>query len=238
MADGLTCLLAGLCFYFYFNTRKGFQPILQQTRTAKSTGCSPYQDVPFLFFALLCTCFAVVFFQFFTTLPLYYRQVYLLSEARIGLLLGLNGFIVFLFEMILVYLIGQRVSFTRLIVGGMFLNGIAFILLNLAFGQWVLFISMVLLSVAEILAMPFMATITVNRSGDHNRGAYMGLYSLSYSAAHILAPYLGTSIIDRYGFDTLWWAAGLAALLTAWGFAFITPKIQQQIRQQQPGTAS
>jgi predicted MFS family arabinose efflux permease len=84
---------------------------------------------------------------------------------------------------------------------------------------------MVLLSVAEILAMPFMATITVNRSGEHNRGAYMGLYSLSYSAAHILAPYLGTSVVANYGFYTLWWMAGIFSVLTAIGFMVVTPKL-------------
>ena len=225
MADGITCIFAGLFFYFYFGSRQGFQPQPQQHKTNGTGTHSPYHDWPFLFFAFLCTCFAVVFFQFFTTLPLYYRQVYFLSEARIGTLLGLNGFIVFLFEMILVYLIGQRISFTRLIVGGILLNGFSFILLNLVFGQVILFVSMVLLSVAEILAMPFMATITVNRSGEHNRGAYMGLYSLSYSAAHILAPYLGTTVVAHYGFTTLWWLAGIFSVLTAIGFMIVTPKL-------------
>ncbi|GEO06817.1 MFS transporter [Adhaeribacter aerolatus] len=225
MADGITCILAGLFFYFYFNSRKGYQPKIQPEKTVEKSNSSPYQDYPYLVFAFLCTCFAVVFFQFFTTLPLYYRQVYVLSEARIGTLLGLNGFIVFLFEMILIYLIGQRISFTRLIVSGILLNGFSFILLNLVYGQFVLFIAMLLLSMAEIFAMPFMATITVNRSNDHNRGAYMGLYSLSYSAAHILAPYLGTSIVAAYGFTTLWWLAGIFSVLTAIGFMVITPKL-------------
>ncbi|MGV3589561.1 MAG: MDR family MFS transporter [Adhaeribacter sp.] len=225
MADGVTCILAGLFFYVYFNARKGFQPQSHPEETAKKSSSSPYQDWPYLIFAFLCTCFAVVFFQFFTTLPLYYRQVYVLSEAHIGTLLGLNGFIVFLFEMILVYLIGQRISYTRLIVTGILLNGFSFILLNLAFGQLILFVAMVLLSMAEIFAMPFMATITVNRSNDHNRGAYMGLYSLSYSAAHILAPYLGTSIVANYGFTTLWWLAGIFSVITAIGFWLVTPRL-------------
>ena len=226
IADCFTCILAGLFFYAYFNSRKGFQPKLRPERAAGNYSRSPYRDWPFLFFAFLCTCFAMVFFQFFTTLPLFYRQVYFLSEARIGTLLGLNGFIVFLFEMLLVYLIGQRVSFTRLIVGGILLNGLSFILLNLAFGQQILFVSMLLLSVAEILAMPFMTTITVNRSGNHNRGAYMGLYSLSYSAAHILAPYLGTTVVANFGFTTLWWLAGIFSVFTAIGFLVVTPKLK------------
>ncbi|MDB5264085.1 MAG: transporter, partial [Adhaeribacter sp.] len=56
-------------------------------------------------------------------------------------------------------------------------------------------------------------------------GAYMGLYSLSYSAAHILAPFLGTTVVANYGFTTLWWLAGILSVLTALGFMLITPKL-------------
>jgi len=225
MADSLTSILAGLCFYLYFHTRKGFQPSTSTATQAPKAKQSPYRDVPFLLFAFLCTCFAVVFFQLFTTLPLYYRQVYALSEARIGTLLGLNGFIVFTVEMILVYLIGQRIPFIKLIVTGVLLTGSAFMILNMASGPLILFISMVLLSLGEILAMPFMSTITVNRSGEHNRGAYMGLYSLSYSAALILAPYLGTNLVAHFGFANLWWIAGLFSVLTSLGFILINQKL-------------
>lgn len=228
LADGFTCLMAGLVFFLYFRHRKGFQPkpFAKQKLTTAAHVQSPYRDLPFLLFIFFCLCFAVVFFQFFTTLPLYYRQVYSLSEQNIGLLLGFNGLVVFLFEMIFVYLIGNRVSPWKLIVGGLLLLGFSFFLLNLFVGAWVLYLSMLLLSFSEILAMPFMATLTVLRSNDHNRGAYMGLYSLAYSGAFVLAPYLGTTLIAAYGFAALWWAAGALALVTAVGFWAVTQRLE------------
>jgi predicted MFS family arabinose efflux permease len=77
---------------------------------------------------------------------------------------------------------------------------------------------MILLTFSEIFAMPFMVTFTINRAGEKNRGAYIGLYTLAFSAAFILAPYLGTRLIADYGFTTLWWAAALLSLPTALGF--------------------
>jgi len=36
----------------------------------------------------------------------------------------------------------------------------------------------------------------------------------------VLAPYLGTLIIDQYGFATLWYCIGILAIITAAGFYF------------------
>lgn len=229
IADGLTCILAGLFFFFYFRNLQGQPP--QQTVNAiepKANARSPYSDGYFVLFAILCCCFATIFFQLLSTLPLYYRQVYTLSENKIGLLLGLNGLIVFLLEMILVYLIGDRVRKSWLIAGGVLVLGLSFVLLNLTQHLAILVVAMLLLSVAEILAMPFMATITVERSGLANRGSYMGLYTISYAAAHVVAPYLGTTLAATYGFATLWWCTGALSVVTAVGLYFVVQHIEKE----------
>ncbi|QHL87497.1 MFS transporter [Nibribacter ruber] len=224
MADGLTCLTAGALFYFYFRNRTGHEHIPAQAEK-KPASKSPYADGLFVLFTVLCCLFAICFMQFFSTMPLYFRQVYRLSELEIGLLLGFNGFIVFSLEMLLVYLIGERVSLWKLIVFGLILLAAAFVFLNVFQGFWVLLVSVLLMSLAEIFAMPYMSTLTVQRSGPQNRGGYMALYSLAYSGAHIVAPYVGTTVIANHGFETLWWGASLLALVTALGFFFVVKRL-------------
>ncbi|WP_299759802.1 MFS transporter [uncultured Pontibacter sp.] len=230
IADGTTCILAGLFFYFYFRNRQGQQPQQTQNTRGKLTAKlrSPYRDGYFILFAILCCCFAIIFFQLFVTLPLYYRQVYNLPETRIGTLLGLNGLIVFLLEMIVVYLIGERYRKSWLIAGGVLVLGFSFVLLNLTQHSSILYAAMLLLSIAEILAMPFMATITVERSGSANRGAYMGLYTISYAAAHVVAPYLGTTLAATFGFAALWWFVGGLSIVTAIGLYFVVQHMEGQ----------
>lgn len=221
IADGVTCIAAGLFFYFYFRGKRRNPPApaaATATDFEPQPTRSPYQDLRFLAFVLFTTCYAIIFFQFFTTLPLYYRQAYGLSESMIGLLLGFNGLLVFLFEMIVIHLIGQRPPFRWLVVLGTLLCGVSYALLNVATGMVVLFVAMVLVTFSEIFAMPFMITYTINRAGEKHRGAYIGLYTLAYSVAFILAPYLGTHLVAGYGFTTLWWAAGIASVPTALGF--------------------
>ena len=220
IADGVTCIAAGLFFYFYFRgkRRNPPAPAAEATDFAPVPTRSPYRDPRFLAFVVFTTGYAVIFFQFFTTLPLYYRQVYGLSEAMIGLLLGFNGLMVFLFEMIVIHLIGKRPAFRQLVVLGTLLCGVSYALFNVATGMAVLVVAMILVTFSEIFAMPFMITYTINRAGEKHRGAYIGLYALAYSVAFILAPYLGTQLVAGYGFTTLWWAAGIASLPTALGF--------------------
>jgi MFS family permease len=219
IADGVTCIAAGLFFYFYFRGKRRNPPAPAEAKVFEpEPNQSPYQDLRFLAFVFFTTCYAIIFFQFFTTLPLYYRQVYGLSESMIGLLLGFNGLLVFLFEMIVIHLIGQRPAFRWLVVLGMLLCGVSYALLNIATGMGALFVAMILVTFSEIFAMPFMITYTINRAGEKHRGAYIGLYTLAYSVAFILAPYLGTHLVAGYGFTTLWWAAGIASLPTALGF--------------------
>ncbi|WP_461491225.1 MDR family MFS transporter [Pontibacter sp. HJ8] len=239
IADGATCVAAGIFFYFYFRKQQGHSPQRRKKQiTTDASPRSPYKDVPFLIFTVLCCCFASIFFQFITTLPLYYRQAYDLSERGIGSLLALNGFIVFLLEMIAVYLIGDKVRKSVLIVTGMLILGASFVLLNLFQQVSVLYVAMLLLSIAEILAMPFMATIAVERSTESNRGSYMGLYTISYSAAHVVAPYLGMTIVSNHGFATLWWSVGALSVLTAIGLYWVVQLMEQQRMKGQPVVAA
>jgi predicted MFS family arabinose efflux permease len=225
--DGLTCIFAGLLFFFYFRNRKG--NVVEKSLGAENRKIekSPFKDWPFLLFILFSSFFAILFLQFLFTLPLYYRDVYLLSEKQIGGLIALNGFIVFLLEMVIVYKIGNKIAAWKLIIGGMIMLGFSFSLLNLGFGMSYLIGAMIILSVAEIFVMPYQATVTVKRAGLYNRGAYMGLFTLSYSIGFVLAPVLGTMVIDNHGFNTLWWLVGIFAVFTAIGYYFTLKRMKR-----------
>lgn len=221
-ADGITCIAAGLVFFLYFRNRKGHQPLKKGQETEQVKAKTAYQDLQYLTFILLASFYATMFFQLFMTLPIYYREIYELSEKLIGGLLAINGFTVFTFEMILVYLLSKRFRVYGLIASGTIIMGISFAMLNFGHSLMLLVSSMLLLSFSEIFAMPFMSTYVVDRSNPRNRGSYMGLYVISFSIALILAPYLGSRVISSYGFETLWWGTTAICILTAVGFYIVT----------------
>src|ERR1700722_6128938 len=63
----------------------------------------------------------------------------------------------------------------------------------------------IVITIAEMLAMPFMNAFWVSRTSENNRGQYAALYSMSWSAAQILAPLIGGFVISFGGFRMLWW---------------------------------
>ena len=214
-ADGLTCISAGIFFFVYFRnkTPRKVKEVPHASEALKDK--SPYLDYSFLLFVLLVAGYAMVFFQLFNTIPIFYRESHHLSEGTIGILLGLNGLIVFLFEMILVHHFEKRVTIMKMIVIGTSLCGVSYAVLNVAGGISLLIVAVILLSFAEIMAMPFMVTHVINKAGKGNQGSYIGLYSLAWASAFTLAPFLGTRVVAGAGFDILWWScAGMSILLS------------------------
>lgn len=222
VADGITCIAAGIFFFFYFRNIKGHEPKSNKHKNEPIKTKSAWKDKQFIVFTILTSCFAILFFQLFISLPLYYRDAYQLSEGRIGMLLALNGIVVFSLEMILVYILGKVAKIHRLIFIGLLMVGAGFVVLNLFESQYVLALGMLILSVAEIFAMPFMVTFVVQKSDMQNRGSYMGMYSFAYAVGHVLSPILSTMVIDLYGYDILWWLSGIASVLVGIGFWFNT----------------
>ena len=222
LADGITCIIAGIFFFIYFKDLKGHSPKESTGHDSEKKSSPAYKDNQFIMFTILTSCFAILFFQLFIALPLYYREVYQLSENKIGLLLGLNGLVVFSLEMILVYILGKVARIHRLIFTGLVLVGVGFVVLNLVHAEIILVAGMFVLSIAEIFAMPFMVTFVVQKSGIKNRGSYMGMYSFAYAVGHVISPIMSTYIIDQYSYSSLWWFSGIAAVLVGIGFWYNT----------------
>lgn len=224
IADGISCILAGLIFLWLFRKHFNFSPSskAQKSRPPASNirsdggvSMDPMKDWRFLCFIVGVILFAVVFFQLLFTLPLYYKDVYKISEAQIGLLLATNGLIVFFSEMIFVHVVGSRIAKEKLIILGILATGLSFFMLNFLHGVIWLFVGMAVLSFGEILAMPFMQTYVANQASDANLGRYMALYSFAYSTALILAPFIGVRVINLFGYDMLWYGCmGVACVTT------------------------
>ncbi|MGJ1315740.1 MFS transporter, partial [Sphingobacterium multivorum] len=104
---------------------------------------------------------------------------------------------------------------------GTFLCASSYAMLNFSGGLGWLYFTFFIFGLGEMLTLPFMATVSVNRSTPKTQGAYMGFNSLAFSAANIFSPLLGTSIVDSFGFTTLWWATALTLSATAIGFYLV-----------------
>lgn len=219
-------LLAGLLYIWFFGKRNKLAVIkAKKVKEAKiaANESSPYRDYKFLIYCFFCMLFSICFFQLFSTLTIFYKDTAHLSQQSIGYILAYSGFLIVLLEMSFVQIAEKyfNLAFTMLI--GTFLCGFSYAMMAFDYSMITLVISMTLLCIGEIWTLPFMSTITALRSGNHNKGAYMGLNGISFSIAFIITPYLGTMIADKLGFEILWIGTGVLATLIAIAFYFIIP---------------
>lgn len=219
--NAVSSIASGLFFAYYFYSRRDKKaPVLAETES-ESVLKSPFKDLTFIGVFGLTVLFGVVFFQLLFTLPVYYREHYQLSETAIGWLIGLNGLIVFLLEMPLVYIAGKRFDLNRIIAFGCVLLGISYLVLHMGYGVGFLIGAMVFMSISEILVMPFLTTYTANRGGERSRGKYLGMYAMSYSVSFIVAPALGYFIIEKSGYQSLWLLLAVLAGVITLGYLYV-----------------
>jgi predicted MFS family arabinose efflux permease len=97
--------------------------------------------------------------------------------------------------------------------------GLGFILLQTTFmPALVCFAMIVLITLGEILAMPFMNSYWIGRAQPSNRGQYAGLYTMAWSAAQTIGPMVGAQVADHWGFSILFWLISLICISAAFLF--------------------
>ena len=197
--DGVTCIAAMILFLIVLNPRRS----MAKQSTETTGNLSAYSDKLYLLFCLGMLLFGLAFLQYFSTVPVYYKDVYHLSEEYIGLLMGFNGFLIFLIEMPLIFWLEKKPgSSSVFIVFGFFLS---FLVYNIGHHVGWLWAGIVLMTFAEMLVFPFSNNFAMERSKRGNMGQYMGLYSISFSIAHIVGHTSGMQITDNLGFSSNWY---------------------------------
>lgn len=208
--DGITCILASILLLNVLNPKT--------TKTIDEevvvNPISAYSDKTFWIFLIAMSLFGIVFLQFFSTIPLYYKEAHALNELQIGLLMGLNGFVIFALEMPLVkWLENSKRSKAGLMLIGATLTGLSFLILTTTSWVGILLVSMLLVTVGEMIAFPFSNAFAMDRSKRGNKGEYMALYSISFSVAHVFSHNGGMHLIENFGYDYTWYFITALALL-------------------------
>lgn len=219
--DGLTCIAAIFIMKMVLKERQ-IQNINSTVEDDIVTQVkSVYKDKPFWIFLTVVFLMGFVFLQLFTTMPLYYKEIFTLSEVQIGLIMALNGFLIFLFEMPLIhYIENKMLDKLKIITWSLVLFALSFLILNITMWVGILIIGMLLITVGEMLAFPFTNNFAMNRAPTGKEGRYLALYSMAFSLAHIFSAKTGMEVIDKFGFAANWFVMGglglLAVVLMFW----------------------
>jgi len=225
--DGLTNISAAfLLIWLLPKVTLAQQQNLVKAKKTAAKATPAHADKTFLYFIGLQILFAVCFFQLFTTIPLFFKEGLHINEFWIGVVMAMNGILIALFEMVIVFKLEGRFPYLRLMTYGTIIMSFSFFILNIPLlsGFFIAVLSTLLITFAEMIAMPFMNSYYISRSTEGNRGQYAALYTMAWSAAQVIGSTSGTQIAYAVGYNNLWCIIGSICLLTACGYYWLQSK--------------
>ena len=199
--DGITCILATFVLIKVLNPKKSKALDTVTNENPESI----LKDKPYWIFLVAMVFFGIIFLQYFSTIPLYYKDVHLLTELEIGLLIGFNGLVIFILEMPLIkWLENSTFTKTGLMIFGALMVGASFIVLVMTSWIGILIFGMLLMTIGEMIVFPFSNAFAMHRGKRGKLGEYMALYTVAFSIAHVFGHNAGMQLIDKIGFDNTW----------------------------------
>lgn len=228
-ADAATCFLAVLIFVLLIKEIKlPFKIKENITEIKKKSKFEVFTDKAFVLHLLVSMLSGILFFQIFTTLPLYQKEQFNLPELYTGLLLALNGVIMLIFELpIVTYFEAKKVSKLKIISLGIASMIIGYVSLVLIKADYVLVIMIVFVTFGAMLTFPFANSFAASRSKIGFEADYMTVFTMSYSFAHMFSAKGGMEIISIFDYETNWMAMaiiGIEALLLNFLLIIISKK--------------
>ncbi|MDR3490816.1 MAG: MFS transporter [Gammaproteobacteria bacterium] len=209
--DGTANILAAIALLIFFYKRnEAPSPTL---KVDLNHNLLPWQNKSFLILLVLVLLIGLCFFLFSNVYPFFLKEKYLISESKIGLILGINGLLVILFQMQITAFLKRFNSLRVAGIGGIII-ALGYFILPFYSGFNYAVISIILISLGEMISMPFLFDYVVKIAPAESRGKYLGLLSCTLVSIPLtLTPTLGMFIYHKFGSTFLWCGIGVIGLV-------------------------
>jgi MFS family permease len=161
-------------------------------------------------------------------LGVYVKENFGIMENRYGLLPMTNALMVVFFQVSVTQLTKRHPALSMLSLGSLIyalaLGGIA-----LGGGFWAFWLSMVVLTVGELILSPTATTFAANLAPVDMRGRYMSLYGLTWSIAMGSGPLLGGFLNDNLGGNAIWIGGMIVGGLSSLGFLLLARRSSRRV---------
>jgi MFS family permease len=170
-----------------------------------------FRNPRMLYFLAALIPVQLVFFQFTSTLPLFLVRYLHFPESVYGTIFTVNTLLIVALEVPLNTAMAHWTHRHTLMLGA-FLYAVGFgsyALVGIApFGKTAgVFAAVVIWTFGEMILMPGSSAYAAEIAPPERRGEYMGLYTMSFNVAFAVGPWLGASILGKWGVTTMWGAA-------------------------------
>lgn len=230
IVDGVVSILVGLAIFFLLPKVVGYRKAIKE-KLVGMTVPKPWKDILFIKFLFFTTIFTTCFYLMFRVVPVFFKEKWFINEATIGLILGVNGFIIALLEMVMINNLENKRSPIFYIVTGVIVVGCSFAILltPVVLPVIVGLISVICFTFGEMFSLPFINTFVIKRSNEFNRGQYAAGYMMSWSVAQVVAPIAGFYIAENYSYNVLF--IGITVMLFGCAYGYRTLSFKEENKQ-------
>ena len=217
--DGTTAILAGALIAFMpWRIQEAVPDVAatdSETTAAPEVGyASVLRDRRFVYFLIAMLPVEMVFFQPLAAMPLFVVRDLQISEAAFGMLLAINTVMIIFMEVPLNTAMSNW-SHRSTIALGALLVGVGFGGLAISGGAAMIAATVVVWTVGEMILLPASSAYVSDVAPAAQAGAYMGLYTMGFSLAFAIGPWLGVEVLERLGPVAVWLGTLGCGCLTA-----------------------
>ncbi|WP_223516431.1 MFS transporter [Pseudomonas sp. GL-B-19] len=189
--------------------RKAF--LMKGATDTDSVSCVPYRDKHFLWLLGASVLLGLAFEPVYSMLGNYLLDYYQLGTEVIGWQFALNAMLVVTLQIPLSHW-AERGGARRQLLAGSLLLACGLGMLPLGSGMLFVCLSTVVWTVGEILFMPTLNVLVMQRAQAGKSGQYFGLFTMCWSASVLLSPTLGGQLYGYFGGHSVWLASAALAL--------------------------
>lgn len=194
---------------------------LPHEATERSRGYGPIlQDRVFLAFCAVYTLATMAYSLFMVLLPVYAKENFGVPESQYGFILSANATMVVMFQYATTRITERHNHLLVLATGSFFYAvGVGSVAWGWDFPTFLL--SMVVLTVGEMILVPTSTALTANLAPADMRGRYMSIYGLTWGIGFGVGPVVGGYLNDNFAPVTMWYGGLALALAAAVGFVWL-----------------
>jgi MFS family permease len=194
----------------------------QSSTEMRSMGYGPVlRDGPFMAICVMLVLAGMAYSLVMILLPVYAKENFGVPESQYGFIMATNAAMVVFFQYGVTKITSRFHHLQILAAGAMFYAlGAGSVALGSSFSAFLM--SMVVLTIGELMVMPTATTLTANLAPADMRGRYMGVYSLTWGAAFGIGPVIAGILNDNIAPVAMWYGGLVMGLLAVVGFLVLT----------------
>src|ERR1700675_2678285 len=188
-----------------------------------ATDLRAFRNPRMLYFLAALIPVQLVFFQFTSTLPLFLVRYLHFPESVYGTIFTVNTLLIVALEVPLNTAM-EHWTHRRTLMLGAFLYAVGFGSYALVGKAAGVFAAVVIWTFGEMILMPGSSAYAAEIAPPERRGEYMGLYTMSFNIAFAVGPWLGASVLGKWGASTVWGAAFVSGCISALMMSYTEPR--------------